>query len=253
MAAPASAAPGRSSRPRREPAECREPGERRASPEPVPAGSVPRGQCPRGQRPGAERQRGQPDGHVHQEDHPPAAAEHVGADQAAGSDRPEHRGQAHHRPVDAERLAHLVRREQVPDQAEHLRQHDRPEQALDSTGGDELTRALRRGARGRREHEPGHPGQQHPPPPEDVTQPPAGQQPHRHGQGVGGGDPLDDGVRAAQLAPDRRGGDLGDSRVEQVHHRRRDHRAERHPPPASHAPHRPPGPADARPRRPRSR
>ena len=183
------------------------------------------------QQASAEDQRDEPDRHVHREDHPPAGTEQVGADQPARRDRPEHRRQAHDRSVDAERLPHLVGREQVPDQAEDLRQHDRPEQALDGTGGDELTRRPGHGARRRRGHEPGDPGQQHPPPPEDVAEPPAGQQPDRHGQGVGGGDPLDHRVGAAEFAPDRRRRDLRDGRVEQVHHRRRDDHAEGHPPP----------------------
>src|SRR5271166_3021134 len=244
MAAPASTAPGRSSRPHRAP----------PAPEPAPARAGARARagvraragaraCARGQQASAERQRREPDRHVHREDHPPAGAEQVGADQPARRDRPEYRRQAHHRPVDAERLTHLVRREQVPDQAEHLRQHDRPEQARRRAGGDKLTRCPGRGARRRRGHEPGHPGQQHSPPPEDVAEPPAGQQSDRHGQGVGGGDPLDDGVGAAEFAPDRRRRDLGDGRVEQIHRRRRDDDAEGHPPPLP----------SRRPRRPRRR
>jgi len=71
-----------------------------------------------GQRPRAERQRGQPDGHVHQEDHPPAGAEHVGADQPPAAIGPSIADRPINRPVDAERPAHLVRLEHVPDQAE---------------------------------------------------------------------------------------------------------------------------------------
>ena len=58
--------------------------------------------------------------------------------------------------------------------------------------------------------------------PQRVAEPAAEQQRRRHGQRVGGGEPLQVGVGAAEVATDRRRRGLGDGRVQQVHDRRGD-------------------------------
>ena len=69
------------------------------------------------------------------------------------------------------------------------------------------------------DHESADADQQHPAATEQIAQPAAEQQRHRHRQRVGGGDPLECGVGAAEVATDRGRGGLRDRRVQQVHHR----------------------------------
>ena len=135
------------------------------------------------------------------------------ADQRAGD-----RGQAHDRAEHAERLLLALVAEQLADEPEALRDHDRGHRALE--------RAARRSApsaMGASAHstdaatKPPMPTSSTRRRPNDVAEPAAEQQRHRHRQRVGGGDPLEAGVGAAEVAADRRRGGLGDRRVQQVH------------------------------------
>jgi hypothetical protein len=120
----------------------------------------------------------------------------------------------------AEGLANVLGREQVADQAEGLRHHDRAEQALQHAGADQRPGRPGRRAQHGSGDETGGTGQDDPLAAEHVAEPAAGQQADRERQRVGGGDPLQARVRTAQIRPDRRGRDVDYRRVENVHDRR---------------------------------
>jgi hypothetical protein len=86
-----------------------------------------------GQVAGADEEHERAHRHVDEEDRAPGGAEDVGVYEKAGDDRTEHRRQAGDRAEDRPRLAHLVGREHVADQAEDLREHYRTEGALERT------------------------------------------------------------------------------------------------------------------------
>jgi hypothetical protein len=175
----------------------------------------------RRKEPRAHEQHERADGDVDEEDRAPAGADDVGVDQQAGNDRAQHGGQAGDRTQDRPRLAHLVRREEVADQSEDLRQHDRAERTLQRTRADQHLGRRRRRAQHRGDREAAGADQQHPLAAEHVAEPPAGEQADGHRERVGRRDPLEVGVRAAEVGLHHRAGDAGDRRVQQVHHRRR--------------------------------
>jgi hypothetical protein len=159
----------------------------------------------------------QPQRHVEQEDHPPAGAEEIGRDEPAGEDRPGDRGQPHHRAERRERAAHLLRREDVLDDAEALRDQQRAEAALQHARRDE---GLRRGgerAGRRREREARDPDEEDPAAAEHVAEPPSDDEEDAERERVPGGPPLHRGRAAAELGADCGGGDRDHRAVEQVH------------------------------------
>ena len=176
--------------------------------------------------------RGDADGQVDQEDHPPARAEQVGGDQPAGEDRAADRRQAHDRAEHPERGAHLRRREHVLDQAEPLRDQDRAEQPLQDPGTDQHLRALGQRAQQRGGDEAARAEDEHALAPVQVAEPAAGDEADRHRERVAGREPLDEALRSPDLGADRRPGDRGDERVEEIHDLRGEDDEEGDPAPA---------------------
>jgi hypothetical protein len=107
--------------------------------------------------------------------------------------------------------------EDLLEQAEALRDHERAEGALERPEGDERAHA-RRGCRsGGEQREAGRAEEKQAAAAEDVAEPRAGDQQHGKGQGVAGAQPLDGAGAAAEVAVDGGGGDVDDRGVEQVH------------------------------------
>ena len=159
----------------------------------------------------------QSDRDIDEEDRPPTGSEHVEVDQAAADERAGDRGEAHDRPDYAERFLLALVAEQLADQAKALWDHERRDRALERPGGDQGVRGGSERAQRRGEHEAADAGEEDSATPEHVAQPAAQQQCHGHGQRVGGRDPLERRVGAAQVTTDRGGGGLRDRRVQQVH------------------------------------
>jgi hypothetical protein len=153
--------------------------------------------------PRAEHECDHGDRHVDEEDRAPAGREQIEADQAAAGERTGDRAQAHHRAEDPERLLLALVPEQLPHEAEALRDHHRRAHPLKRTGRDQRSRRRRERAQRRRGGEAGDPAEQHPPAPEDVAEAAPEQQRDRHRQRVGGRDPLQRGERSAEIALDR--------------------------------------------------
>jgi hypothetical protein len=107
--------------------------------------------------------------------------------------------------------------EDLLEQAEALRDHERAEGALQRPEGDEHADGRRGGAGGREQGEPGRADEEQPAAAEDVPESRAGDQQHGKGQGVAGAQPLDGAGPAAEVAVDGGGGDVDDRGVEQVH------------------------------------
>ena len=84
---------------------------------------------------GGDRQ--QSDRNVDEEDRPPAGPDDVEVDQRAADERAGDRGQAHDRTEHAERLLLTLVAEQLADQSEPLRDHDRGHRALKRPPGDQ--------------------------------------------------------------------------------------------------------------------
>ena len=168
------------------------------------------------QDPPPDVQRGESDRHVDQEQRAPAGAERVELQQPAGDDRAEHGRQPDRRAHRRERLAHVLRGEQLADQAERLRHHHRGGQPLQRPGRDEGLAGRRERAPDRRDHEAGQAEQHHPAAAEQVAEPRAGHQADRQREGVRRRDPLQGRGAHRQVGADRRGGDVDDRRVEDV-------------------------------------
>jgi hypothetical protein len=83
--------------------------------------------------------RDDPDRHVHEEDRPPACPEDVQVDEDTAHERAGDRGQAHDRAEHAERLLLPLIAEQLADQAESLRHHDRRHRTLERPPPDQGT------------------------------------------------------------------------------------------------------------------
>jgi hypothetical protein len=122
--------------------------------------------------------------------------------------------------------------EQVADEAEDLRHHDRSDRPLQRAAGDQRLHRRRRCTRDRRQREPGGADEQNALAPEHVAEPTAGEQHDGHRQRVRGGDPLQVGVGAAEVGADRGRRHVGDGRVQQVHQGRCQSGGEGHPAPA---------------------
>ena len=84
--------------------------------------------------------REQSERHVDEEDRAPAGPEQIEVDERAADERPRDRGQAHDRTEHSERLLLPLVAEQVTDQAEPLRHHDRGDGALERPTRDQRTR-----------------------------------------------------------------------------------------------------------------
>ena len=83
-----------------------------------------------------------------------------------------------------------ARRDCCSNQGKHLRDHQRPAQALQHPRGDQLAWASGQAAQQRHDPESRHSRHQHPPVPEQVSQPPAGDQPGRVRECVAADDQL---------------------------------------------------------------
>ena len=166
---------------------------------------------------------------VDEEDQPPAAPEQVGVDERAADDRPQHRRQADHGAEDRERRGLLRGRERVADDPEPLRDQERGGAALSEPAGDQHLRRDRERARHRREHESDRAEHEQALAAVDVAESPTGDQPDGEREGVAADHPLQRGRAAVQVGADRRGGDVDDRAVEQIHALRGEHEREDRP------------------------
>ena len=167
-----------------------------------------------GEQHGRERQRGDPDRDVEEED--PLPAQEVGEDAAE-----QHAGggaEAADRTPDAERdVALLAFGEGRHEDRQRGRGDDRRAEALDGTGADQrrLVPRERREERGRREHDEAD--QEHAPAAEEVGRAPAEEQEAPEDERVRADHPLEVLLREAQVDLDRREGDVHDRDVEHEH------------------------------------
>ncbi len=159
----------------------------------------------------------EPDGQVDQEDDPPAQAEQVGVDQHPTEQRAGDRREPDDRAEGGERLAEFRRLEHLADDAEALRDQQRPDEALDRAGRDQEGRigGQRTGHRG--DGEAGGPDHEEILAAELVAQPATDDQRHGEGQGVGADHPLHRAGAAAEVALDGGGRQIDDRRVQQIH------------------------------------
>ena len=138
------------------------------------------------QGPDTGHQQQHADGHVDQEDRPPARVEQVRADQQAADELAHHRAAGQHRGVPAHRAGPGRARVGALDQAEHLRDHQRGAGPLDKAQRDQQAGRAGQPAAERGEREQDEPGQEHPPVPDDVAEPGTGHQQDRVGDRVTG-------------------------------------------------------------------
>ncbi len=163
---------------------------------------------------------GQPERQVDHEDHPPAPAEVVRADQPAGQDRSAHGRQTHHRAEGTERGGQLLVAEHLLHHAEALRQHHRTEQSLDDSSRDQHFRILCHSAGKRCDNESARADHEHAFAAVQVAEAPAGNETDCHRERVPGSEPLDHALAAVQLRADRRTSDRRDERIQEIHHLR---------------------------------
>ena len=172
---------------------------------------------PARQRSDRERQRGEADRHVDEEDQSPADVPEIGIDECPGEDRRAEHGQTGRRAEQASCPAQFLVVEDFLQQAEALRDHQRAEASLQGAEGDQHADVRRDGTRGREDGEPEQAEQEHPATAEDVSQPRPRDQEDGKGQRVGSAQPLDRAGTSAEFAVNRGAGDVHDRRVEQIH------------------------------------
>ena len=157
------------------------------------------------------------DRHVDQEDHPPAGAEQVGVDQEAGDDRAEHRGQPHDRAERDERLLQVVGGERLLHHRQPLgiitapKRPCRTRDAISSAGG------RRQPAQQGGDGEADHADDEHPAPPDQVAGRAEMTSPTAKDIVYAASTHCRVLCAAAEVGLDRRAGQVGDRRVEQVH------------------------------------
>ena len=138
-------------------------------------------------------------------------------EQPAGQDGPGHGGQAHQRADRHQGPAQVLGREHDLHQGQALRDHDRPEQALQQAGDDQEDDIGGETAGQRGQGEAGHAEQEQPTAAEQVPEPARGDQAEREGRGVGAQHPLHGHLAAAEVRADGRAGQVGHAGVDQVH------------------------------------
>ncbi len=131
-----------------------------------------------------------------------------------GADREAERAD---RGPDPDRLPALLLGERGRDDREGRGREQRGADSLQGPGGDEQGLASREAREQRRRGEDGEPEQEHPLPAEQVAEPAAGEQERREGEDVPVHDPLERALAEAEVAADRREGDVDHRVVDRGH------------------------------------
>ncbi len=166
------------------------------------------------QQPGGQHRRDGADRHGHQEDHPPAQAQHVGAQQQAAEHLAGDGAHPTGHAVPAQGRGPGVGREDPGDHRQHLRHHDRAGQALGQPGEHQLGGVGGQPAQQRGDGEGEHAQDEHAAVADQVAEPAAGDHAGRVGERVPADDQLQRGRAGAQVAVQRGRGDVDDEEVE---------------------------------------